>query len=246
MNEIKTQAIVLQSLDYKDADKKLALFSCEHGLIYATIKGVKKPKAKLASISQPFCFAEFLLNKKGEYFTIINASVIENFFEVTTVFDKYIIGTALLEFCKKTIRENDPSVELFVLLLKALRELEIKDANPMAVLIRFLIDGLKIIGYNLKLDVCSVCGSSSMLSMGFGYSLENNGIVCKKCGNISNSILLEPSEQGVLKNISITPMDQLHRLKFNNRDSLVGIINVLTRQVTLLTGEELTSIKQYL
>ena len=101
MNEIKIQAIVIDVKDYKDADKKLALLSLEYGLIWATIKGVKKPKAKLASMAQPFCFAEFVLNKKGEFYTVINASVIESFFEITSDFDKYIIGTAILEFCKK-------------------------------------------------------------------------------------------------------------------------------------------------
>ena len=89
MNDIKIQAIVIDSKDYKEADKKLALFSVEHGLIWATIKGVKKPKAKLASIGQPFCYAEFLLNKKGDFYTVMNASVIENFFEITSDFDKY-------------------------------------------------------------------------------------------------------------------------------------------------------------
>lgn len=246
MSEIKTQAIVLSSTDYKDADKKLTLLSVEYGLIYATIKGVKKPKAKLAGASQPFCFAEFLLNKKGEYYTVINASVIENFFEVTNNFDKFIIGTGMLEFCKKTIKQNDPSVDLFVLLLKALRLLETKDANPMAALIRFLIDGLKIIGYNLKLDTCSCCGKKEMLSLGFNYSLEHGGIVCKKCGTINNSYILEPGEQGVIKNISITSIDDIFKLKFSSRENLISVIKILLRQVNLFIGEELTSIKQYL
>lgn len=246
MNEIKLQAVVIECRDFKDSDKRLALFTCEYGLIWCTIKGVKKPKAKLASISMPFCFAEFLLNKTGDFYTVINASVIENFFDITNNFDKYIIGTSMLEFCKKTVKENDPSVELFILLLKSLRQLEGDKANCMAVLIRFLLDGLSIIGYKLKLDLCAVCGSESFLSYGFNYSLDQGGVVCKKCGNISNSILLEPSEMSTLKNISITSMDNLHNLKFSSRDALVSIINILSKQFKLYTGEEISSIKEYL
>lgn len=246
MNEIKTQAIVLESLDYKDADKRLVLFSLENGLMFATIKGVKKPKAKLASACQPFCFAEYLINKKGEYYTVINASVLENFFEITANFDKYIIATAMLEFCKKTIKPNDPSVELFVLILKALKQLETTSASPMAVLIRFLIDGLKIIGYNLKLDTCAVCGSTNLLNYGFNYSYLEGGIVCKKCSNINSSLILEDSEQGIIKNIFATNMDDIQRLKFANRDALVSVIRILFKQFNLSTGEELVSIKDYL
>ena len=43
--EIKTEAVVLQSLDYKDNDKILTLFSPTLGKITAGIKGVKKPTA---------------------------------------------------------------------------------------------------------------------------------------------------------------------------------------------------------
>ena len=63
--EIKTDAIVLQSIDYKDNDKLLTLFSPTLGKITAGIRGVKKPKAKLAFSAQPFCFAEYILAEKA-------------------------------------------------------------------------------------------------------------------------------------------------------------------------------------
>ena len=246
MNEIKTQAIVIDALDYKDADKKLALFSCEYGLIWATIKGVKKPKAKLAGCSQPFCFAEFLLNKKGDFYTVINASVIDSFFEVTSDFDKYIIGVSMLEFCKKTIKENDGSLDLFVLLLKALKQLGYSQANPMAVLIRFLLDGFGYIGYKLKTTSCACCGSDTYLSYGFNYSYDYGGIVCKKCSSSVENFMLEPSEQGVIKNIALADINKIESLKFSSRDALVSVIKLLSRQFRLYTGEELKTLSKYL
>ena len=246
MNEIKTQAIVIDAVDYKDADKKLALFSCEYGLIWATIKGVKKPKAKLAGCSQPFCFAEFLLNKKGDFYTVINASVIDSFFSVTADFDKYIIGVSMLEFCKKTIKENDSSLDLFILLLKALKQLGYTGANPMAVLIRFLLDGFKYIGYSLKTQVCACCGSDTFLSYGFNYSYDHGGIVCKKCSVSIDNFMLEAGEQGVLKNIALAEIDKIENLKFSNREALVNIIKLLSRQFRLYTGEELKTLSKYI
>ena len=52
--DVKTEAIVLQTLDYKDNDKLLTLFSPTLGKITAGIRGVKKPKARLAFAAQPF------------------------------------------------------------------------------------------------------------------------------------------------------------------------------------------------
>ena len=67
--EIKTEAIVLQSIDYKDNDKLLTLFSPTLGRITAGAKGVKKQKAKLSFAAQPFCFAEYVLAEKGGRYT---------------------------------------------------------------------------------------------------------------------------------------------------------------------------------
>lgn len=246
MNEIKTQAIVIDVKDYKEADKKLALLTCEFGVIWATIKGVKKPKAKLASASQPFCFAEFVLSKKGDFYTVINASVIESFFEITSDFDKYIIGTSMLEFCKKTVKENDSALELFVLLLKALKQLGFNNSNSMAVLLRFLIDGLSLVGYKLKFNECACCKSDKLLSYGFNYSYDHGGVVCKKCSAIIDNYMLENSEQGALKNIAATDIDNIYRLKFASREALVNLIGLLSKQFRLYTGEELKTISQYL
>lgn len=246
MEEIKTQALVLGSYDYKDADKRLVLFSLEFGLVNAIIKGVKKPKAKLAGFSQPFCFAEYIINKKGDFNTIINASSIESFFNITADFDKYIIGTSMLEFCKNVVKEDDPMPKLFVLLLKALKQLELTDANSMAVLIRFLIDGLELIGYKLSMDKCSCCGKSDKLSFGFNYSYDYGGIICKICSRNTPNFELEKSEEGIIKNITMTDIDDIYKLKFNNRDALVSLIKLFARQYRLYTGEELKTLTQYL
>jgi len=40
--EIKVNALALKSVDYKDNDKMLTLFSIERGLLSAGIKGVKR------------------------------------------------------------------------------------------------------------------------------------------------------------------------------------------------------------
>lgn len=246
MEEIKTQAIVLSCTDHKDADKRLALFSLEFGLVHATIKGVKKPKAKLASFAQPFCFAEYVLSKKGDFFTVINASSIENFFSVTADFDKFIIGSCMLEFCKKSVKENDPAPGLFVLLLKSLKSLDMTQANPMAVLIRFLIDGMEQIGYKLVLDKCASCGKDNMLSYGFNYSFDQGGIICKVCNKNQDALELDQSEQGIIKNIAVTSIDQIDKLKFYNRNALVSAISLFAKQYRLYTGEELKTLAEYL
>ena len=78
--EIKENAIVLKADDYGDYDRNLTMLSINRGLIKARIKGVKKPKAKLAYASFPFALGEYLFVKTGSSFnTIINCNFVDNF-----------------------------------------------------------------------------------------------------------------------------------------------------------------------
>jgi hypothetical protein len=58
--------------------------------------------------------------------------------------------------------------------------------------------------------------------------------------------MLTAGEQGVIKNIAITDIDSIDRLKFASREPLVSIIGTLSKQFRLYTGEELKTIQQYL
>ena len=105
--EIKTEAIVLRSIDYKDNDKLLTLFSPELGKITAGIKGVKKPKAKLAFSAQPFCFAEYVLAEKNGRYTVTAAYLHESFFELRSDVDAFYAACAAAEICRTLAQENE-------------------------------------------------------------------------------------------------------------------------------------------
>ena len=134
MEEIKVKGIVLKSIDYKDSDKIVTIFSIELGLINARVRGVKKNTAKLTFAVQPFAFVEFLLIKSGNFYTCINATSIDQFFGITADFDNYIFMLACNEICLKTIREGDLQPELFLLLLNSLKYVCYENFNPMCLL----------------------------------------------------------------------------------------------------------------
>ena len=50
----KIKGIVISSIDYKDKDKLITIFSLEKGLITAKLTGVKNPKAKMKPLKRFF------------------------------------------------------------------------------------------------------------------------------------------------------------------------------------------------
>ena len=155
--EIKTEAIVLQAIDYKDNDKLLTLFSPELGKITAGIRGVKKPKARLSFASQPFCFAEYILAEKGGRYTVTGAYLHESFFELRTDLTRFYAACAGAEICRVLAQENERHDSLFIGFIECLKALCLNDENEADTLVTFSIVALRESGYPIDLGFLEEC-----------------------------------------------------------------------------------------
>lgn len=155
--EIKTEAIVLQAIDYKDNDKLLTLFSPSLGRITAGIRGVKKPKAKLAFSAQPFCFAEYILAEKGGRYTVTNAYLHESFFALRCDIVRFYAACAMAETCLAILYENESYEGLFVALIEGLKALALDDGDPAEAYLTFALVALRESGYPLDLGFFEEC-----------------------------------------------------------------------------------------
>lgn len=245
MEELRVKGIVIKAVDYKDSDKIVTIFSAELGLIKARARGVKKAKAKLAFAVQPFAFIEFLLAEKGGFYTIINASSIDQFFNVTNDFDDYIFMLGALEVCEKTVKQNSPEPKLFMLLLNALNEVCYESSNSMYVFIKFMIESLKYLGFDLELERCAICGEK-LSSKIYPFSYDYNGMICPKCSNKNEFLELTMGEFAILEKINFTEMSKLSSLKFLSRNDLISVISLLVKIFRIRADEEIETIKQFL
>lgn len=243
MEEIKLKGIVIKSSDYKDSDKIVTIFSAENGIIHARARGVKKAKAKLSFAVQPFAFVEFILAKSGDFYTIINANSLDQFYDITSDFDSFIFLTACLELCSKTIKENDDSHDMFILLLNAMKAVNYEKISPMQIFIKFMLEALRILGFSIELNKCSCCGEEKQKGY---FSYEYNGLICEKCSNKIPALELSQGELTILKRINDSSFASIGNLKFLSRDDLVSVVSLLIKVFRINTDEEIETIKQYL
>ena len=245
MEEIKLKGIVIKADDYKDSDKLVTIFSAEKGLIRARARGVKKNKAKLAFAVQPFAFVEFLMSERDGFYTIINASSIDQFFAVTSDFDNYIFMLACLEVVQKTVKENENQVDLFLLLLNSLKLVAYENVSSINVFIKFMIEAMGYLGFSFVFDKCACCGKE-VNENNIGFSYELNGLLCPSCLNKIDHLELNKVEFAILKNISSVKIEKLSTLHFPSREDKVSVVSLLTKVFRLLTDEEIVTIKQFL
>lgn len=168
--EIKTDAIVLQTVDYKDNDKILTLFSPSLGKITAGAKGVKKNTAKLAFAAQPFCFAEYVLAEKGGRYTITSAYLHESFFALRTDILRFYAACAAVEIVRTILQENEEYDGLFIALVECLKSLAFSQEDVGETLISFILVALRESGYPLDLGFLEENGGALRERLWFDFA----------------------------------------------------------------------------
>ena len=245
MEEIKLKGIVIKADDYKDSDKIITIFSAEKGLIRARARGVKKNKAKLAFAVQPFAFIEFMLTERDGFYTVINASSIDQFFNITNDFDNYIFMIACLEVVQKTVKENENQAQLFLLLLNSLKLVAYEKVSSINVFIKFMIEAMGHLGFSFVFDKCACC-ENELNANDVGFSYDYNGLLCPRCKSRFDNLELNKVEFSILKNLSLVDIQKISTLHFPSRDDKISVVSLLVKVFRLLTDEEILTIKQFL
>lgn len=208
--EIKTDAIVLRTADYKDADKIVTLLTPSFGKISASVKGVKRASAKLSFAAQPFAFCEYVMTQKSGRRTVVSAYQHDGFFPLRTDICRFYAACALAEACDALCMEGEESRSVFVAAAECLRAIaygEERGETCGEALCSFLLTALFESGYMIDLDGCGACGNA--LSNGDGeraietdapqesgandgercyFDFTSGTFLCRRCGSVSVGI----------------------------------------------------------
>ena len=207
MQDCILKGVVLKAIDWKEKDKLVTLITPERGLTTINIRGVRQQKSKLKFATQPMCFAEFCLTGNGEILTCTGASEIESFFAVTNNYDDMVLAGATLEMVY-SIAQKEPSVDLFVLLVRTLGCLCDNQLNHDLVFLKFCEELFKISGYAQNFDTCKNC-QQKLQNANLDFS--SGAIVCDDCSS-QNAQHISLSAFNILKFLNDFSFEQLSKV----------------------------------
>lgn len=225
MEEIKVNGIVLNVTEYGEKDALISLFTVELGKITVKMKGVKSDKAKFKYACQPFCFGEWVCVKRGEFFTLTSFSLIDNFYNLTLDYNKYVICYTFLEMCEKILKPNIISEKLFVGLITALKNVVYEEIDETLVAVKFYLTVISLMGYQLTFDQCGLCNMK--IKSDIYLSKNTNDFCCASCCN-RNGQLVSKEEYNTLKIIAYTNYENLINVKIKGqilKNSLIILKN---------------------
>jgi DNA repair protein RecO (recombination protein O) len=177
----KTEAVVLRSIRYGEADRIVHIYSATRGKIGAIAKGSRRPKSRFGGRLEPFFRLNLVLwEGKGDLATVTGASTVEGHGRLRSD------GAALLaagRACDTLLRlfdtgEANPAAYNLLCNYLALLEQQPQAASASGVALAFRLKLALAAGFSPELASCARCGEAEHLT---SFSGAAGGVVCASC-----------------------------------------------------------------
>lgn len=177
--EEKTDAIVLRSVDYRDNDRILTLFTADRGKITASMKGVRKKEAKLRFASELFSFSEYVFAVKGGRNTVVSASLYDGFFPLRESIGKFYAACCVAEICDLLLPEGVEGGSFFIDAVNAVKSVCYGDERQALAV--FLGKAIRFAGFTLDLSACGSCGRRIRSPKKVYFDFSTGRFSCAEC-----------------------------------------------------------------
>jgi DNA repair protein RecO (recombination protein O) len=179
-----TEAVVLRSFRFGEADRVLHLYTLDRGRVGAVAKGVRKTKSRFGGRLEPFSHVELVLHHgRGELDTITGASLVRPHDRARTDSYRLQVGLIGLEAMLRLYTEQEANERAFTALTRFLDVLDDLPVLPTRgavdpLALAFQLKLLWLSGYLPHLGGCVECGEEGDL---VGYLPDAGGVVCRAC-----------------------------------------------------------------
>ena len=120
MELLTISALAIREIDYDENDKLLTLLTNEKGALTVIVKGAKSLRNKNSACAQLLCYSEFILKERNGFYTLNEASLIEQFFDVRRDMSSFALAQYVAEVCSAISVENENGGEMLSLALNTL------------------------------------------------------------------------------------------------------------------------------
>ena len=192
----KTEAVVLRSIRFGEADRILHLYSAERGRIGAIAKGARKPRSRFGGRLEPFFRLDLVLHEgRGDLSTVTSAETRDGYGHLRS--DGDALGAAA-RGCDAVLRlldaaePNPPAYSLLCRYLEVLdRRAAVGEESGLPAALSFRLKLALTAGFAPELASCARCGERDHLS---GFSGAAGGVVCPSCERDSFGLSAEAHE----------------------------------------------------
>jgi DNA repair protein RecO (recombination protein O) len=182
---VKTEAVVLRSMRYGEADRILHLYTPARGRIGAIAKGVRRARSRFGGRLEPFFRIQAELHEgRGELLTVTGAQTVDAYPRLRGDARALDAAARACDAVGRLFETNEPHPGVFNLLCRqlALLDAQAGDGGGGAAgrggSLSFRLKLLLAAGLAPQLGACASCGEPEHL---VGFSGAAGGVVCAAC-----------------------------------------------------------------
>ena len=176
----KTEAVVLRSIRFGEADRVLHLYTAERGRLGAVAKGVRRVRSRFGGRLEPLFRVRLVLHEgRGELCTVTSAETVDAHPALREHRGALDRATQACDAVLRLFDAAEPNRPAYHLLC---RELAVLGADPTGATrahgLAFRLKLLLAAGFLPELATCASCGDPEHLA---GFSASAGGVVCAGC-----------------------------------------------------------------
>jgi DNA repair protein RecO (recombination protein O) len=174
---VKTEAIVLRSMRYGEADRILHVYTPNRGRIGAIAKGVRRSRSRFGGRLEPFFRLQIELHEgRGELLTVTGAQTVNGHSALRADARALDAAARACDAVGRLFETSEPHPGVFNLLCRKLSLLDEAPAGATrASALAFRLKLLVAAGLAPQLGACAGCGEREHL---VGFSGAAGGVVC--------------------------------------------------------------------
>jgi len=171
----KTEAFVLQTRTWREADRLYYLFTPHEGIIKAVLKSAAKSGNKLSGHLLPFSKVRVMIGR-GKIDHMAGAAVIKDYTNIRNDLKNMSLASSVVELFLNHQDSGYSLLEFRLLedMLTILDNPEISLENKLLLVRVFLWKYLSLSGWQPQLDNCQICNKK----IDFGQYAPGRGIIC--------------------------------------------------------------------
>jgi DNA repair protein RecO (recombination protein O) len=225
---VKTEAIVLKSMRYRDTSRIVTFYTKEFGKLKCIAKGARTAKNKFGSALEPMTLSMLVFYKKDhrDIHLISQCDAISPFKNLTEDLDRLCIALGVIELINQVTHDEEKNPVLFGLLLETLSVLNTSTKNYRTYLFAFQLRLAMLFGFSPNLEKCGNCGTQVVLDSGakqFGFQIARGAVFCSKCFTPGSSLSGTADQNILLADCSAQALQILRRLTAAHLSSLGNI-----------------------
>jgi len=182
----KTQAVVLRSIRFGEADRVLHLYTAARGRVNAIAKGARRPRSRFGGRLEPFFRLELVLYEgRGELATVTAADTLDGYPRLRADGAALNAAARACDAVLRLLDSSEPNPAAYNLLCRYLALLERRAAagpverpELLAAALAFRLKLALAAGFVPELSSCARCGEADGL---VAFSGAAGGVVCAAC-----------------------------------------------------------------